>query len=98
MSFSRLSDLPDELYVHILRQVPVESRVRIRTVSREWYNIIPDLGYHIDPDFMDGWYLAPHYSSAMQIKMNPAIDNFNDHRRDSQNRDHSGRIYMRSLK
>ena len=49
----RLNDLPDELLIQVLREVPVECRVSLRTVSRKWHNIILDLGYHIEPKFVD---------------------------------------------
>lgn len=59
MAVLRLSDLPDELLIHIIRQVPVESRVNIRRVSQKWHSIILDIGYHVEPLFVDDKYEVP---------------------------------------
>lgn len=69
----RLSDLPDELLIHIIRQVPVETRANIRRVSRKWHNIILDIGYHIEPLFVDDKYEVPLYSDDPYIKGNRAL-------------------------
>lgn len=73
MSSFKLNDLPDELLICVLRQVPIERRVSIRTVSRKWYSIILDIGYHVDPLFMDDKLEAPHFSKDLPMKLNPAI-------------------------
>lgn len=74
MSSFRLNDLPDELLIHVLRQVPIERRVSIRTVSRKWYSVILDIGFHVNPLFVDDSYQAPHYSKGLHLKLNPAIE------------------------
>lgn len=69
-----LSNLPDELLVNILCQVPVECRVRIRTVSQKWDRIIIDLGFHVEPISLPSeshCYLQ--YPRKLRIKLNPAI-------------------------
>lgn len=86
-----LCDLPDELLVQVLSQVPVEARVGLRTISKKWHNIILDLGYHIEPNFLDDFWGA-HYSSNYHVKLNPFIDDFADGARCNELSIHTGRL------
>lgn len=73
MSVTTINDLPDELLIHVLRQVPVENRVSIRAVSRKWYSIILDIGYHVEPLLIGENYKVPIYSDQPAIKVNHAL-------------------------
>lgn len=92
-----LNGLPNALLIEILRQVPIEDRVGIRTVSQKWYNVILDLGYYIDPDFIEGRDF-PHYPARIDIKANPAVVACNKRYSHMFAPLHSGRIFERSLR
>jgi hypothetical protein len=70
----QISDLPDELLINVLSMVPQEYRSKIRQVSRKWKEISSDLGYHLDPLFMDcDNDFLPCYSARIPIRLNPTL-------------------------
>lgn len=72
----QINDLPDELLVEVLSMMPPEDRYKIRRVSQKWNSILCDLGYHLDPHFIDEYNDHPNYPADVPIKVNPIFSDF----------------------
>jgi hypothetical protein len=65
----QLTDLPDELLVRVFKMMPPEHRAKLRGVSQKFNAIICDVGYHLEPLFVDdkpGEYW-PYYSAEQLL-------------------------------
>jgi hypothetical protein len=74
------SKVPNETLDHIFAQVPVEYRVRLRTISKARKNFIDKIGFHVDPVFVrdtldNSGDQVPFYPAHISIRVNPVVDN-----------------------
>jgi hypothetical protein len=69
-----IADLPDELLTSVLSMVPPEHRIGIRRVPQKWNGIISDIGYHLEPLFVNGRDGKPWYPARVPIQVHPILD------------------------
>ena len=65
-----IDTLPNELLLAILGKLPLKERAKVRTVSKRWNNLVMDLGFHLEPLFVDDKLGVPFYSSDPPIRRN----------------------------
>jgi hypothetical protein len=64
-----IDTLPNELLLTILGLAPLQDRTKVRRVSKKWSSFIYDVGYHLEPLFIDESSCIPFYSDDVPIRV-----------------------------